>query len=52
VVEVAGSMDTESGELGAGVIEMGKYLVFQHAGDGDWATKTSLVTRIEIERKP
>lgn len=51
VVEVVGAMDARTGEVDDGVLETGKYMVFRHAGDGDWATKTSLVTRIEIERK-
>jgi hypothetical protein len=51
VVEVVGAMDTGSGEVGDGVVEVGKYLVFRCADDGDWATKTSMVTRIEVERK-
>jgi hypothetical protein len=51
VVEVVGAMDTRTGEIEEGVIESGKYMVFRHAGDGEWAIKTSLVTRIEVERK-
>lgn len=49
MVTVIGSMSTGTGAIEGGVLEVGKYMVFQHDGDGDLATKTSLVTRIEVE---
>lgn len=49
-VTSVGSMDTSSGEVDEGSLETGKYMVFQFLGDGDWAIKTSLITRIELER--
>lgn len=49
VVELLGSMDTRTGEVDFGALETGCYMVFRHAGDGDEAVKTSLVTRIEVE---